>query len=189
MSTQRSIENLENETVVWNLHAVTSGALRVTVPSRLILPPLGHATMTIVLDASGVANDSLGLAAVYFVESGGTRVLRLPVAVLRKQNNTPLSTRCAPTSIRLGESIDCTIDVANTDVTPAAMIVFDSLPAALQLVPDSVTGAVRSGNAVVQQTTLAPAVSGGIDVRLLSPVRRVLGLEHLLRADQLLRLV
>jgi hypothetical protein len=49
------------------------------------------------------------------------------------------------------------------------MTIFDSLPTALTIVPGSVSGAVQSGNAVVVQSTLAPALSGGIDLRLFPP--------------------
>jgi hypothetical protein len=169
VTTERTIENLETTGATWYVYAVSSDGFKITVPATITLPPGGTASMSIVLDATGVPIDSLGMGAIYFIDSAVTHALYMPVALLRKPNAVPISTTCSSATIRVGGAVDCAVDVANIDDTPAAMTIFDSLPAALRIVPGSVTGAMQSGNAVVVQSTLAPALPEGMYLSAFPP--------------------
>lgn len=165
VNTRRTLQNLENSVATWNLQVVSSAGFKVTVPSTVTLPAGGSASIAITLDASAVTLDYVATATITLAEAGGGRILHLPIAILRKDGATPLSARCAPVAIRLGEPTDCTIDVFNAGLAPSTVTVYDVLPSALRLVPGSIIGAVQSGNAVVQRATLEAALPGGIDIR------------------------
>jgi uncharacterized repeat protein (TIGR01451 family) len=169
IATQRVLTNLENRQVQWTIQVSATSPLRVVVPSSITLPALGTAALPITIDGTSLAVDYLAAATVTFSEVGGSRQLRLPIVVLRKSDALPVSASCVPTTIRVSQTTQCSISVSNSNPEPSTVVLYDTLPAALQLVPGSVVNGSTSGNTVYQVPTLAAADPGSLDFRVFPP--------------------
>ena len=171
MQVERTIENLESNEKIWDVTALAETSdVTVTVPTQIVLPPNGSATLSIVVDAHALPVGFTKHTWIVFREQEGDRVLVFPITLVRKENSLPILTTCLPSTIRLNTVSTCEITVGNISTSSAATTIYDELPPALQIVPGSVTNATQYGNAVVYQGTLAPANPNASDVRLASYV-------------------
>jgi uncharacterized repeat protein (TIGR01451 family) len=169
LTTQRTLTNLENRQVVWSIQVDATSPLKISTVANVTLPPLGTATVPIVLDGSSLKIDYFAPASLTFTEVGGTRRLRLPIVVLRKTDALPILASCTPATIRVSQVTDCSITVSNSNPQATAVAIYDTLPPALQLVPGSVVNGSSSGSTVYHQPTLAAASPGTISVRVFPP--------------------
>jgi uncharacterized repeat protein (TIGR01451 family) len=166
IAVQRRLENLEPTQKTWNIFAIPLAAdLRITVPPTVVLPAHGSAPISIFVDASTVPVGYVRIGFVVFIESGGMRALLLPITLTRKQGELPITSSCAPGTIRVGSSSTCTVTVSNIGLTDADLTVVDVLPTALQVVPGSIVNANRAGNVVYFQGPLDAAPAGIRPVR------------------------
>lgn len=169
IATQRVLTNLENRQVQWTIQVTATSPLRVTMPTSVTLPPLGTASIAITLDGTSLPIDYVAAATATFTEVGGTRRLRLPIIALRKSDDLPISASCVPSTIRVSEIANCSISVSNAIPEPTTVVLYDTLPGGLQLVPGSVANGSASGNIVYHAPTLAAADPGTLDLRVFPP--------------------
>jgi subtilisin family serine protease len=166
MTVRRTLENLDSETKTWTVQGLPTTDVSITTPSSIVLPPFGKVTIDITINAATAIINHVRQTSVIFREVNGTRVLRLPIALVRLEGRLPVLTTCSPTTIKQGTSTSCTMSVSNTEPEPAFVTAYDTLPNALTLISSSVSeGAVSGSNTVAWQGTLAAATPGTVGIR------------------------
>lgn len=136
----------------WSLRVVeeSNPDFVVTVPKTLVVPAGGDASFDITMDARAVP-----LGQVRFAElelRNGTRILHMPLTIVRNQSVLPLTKSCSPGTIALGASTNCTISATNTTFDTATVTITDNVPDNLQVT--SVSGATQAGNLLTFTGTL-----------------------------------
>lgn len=129
--------------------------LQITVPDRIDVPARGDATFEIVIDARNVPIGEVRHSQIEL--RSGSRVLHMPVTIVRRQAVAELTKTCSPGTFARGATSVCEISATNTSFEPAAVTITDTLPNRLELVPGSVKGASQIGNSLSFKGVLAGA--------------------------------
>lgn len=131
------------------------GATISVSPATFTVPAGGQARFTVTINASGLADGT------YFGEvllQSDTYTARLPVSFTKRPSPITLAKQCAPETIATGAQTDCTITASNTTNRDIGVLIRDSVPASLQVISDTVTGATL--NAATNELTYASVISG-----------------------------
>ena len=128
---------------VWGLRVVEEEAnLVVTVPKILTVPAGGNASFEITIDARNVPLGEVRSATIEL--HNDTRLLHIPVTIVRGQPIVPLTKTCTAATFPVGGTSNCTIAATNTSFDPATVSVTDTVPDNLLVVPGSVVGATQA---------------------------------------------
>ena len=88
-------------------------------------------------------------------QKNGTRVLHIPVTIVRGQEKIQLTKTCTPTDLANGETTQCTITATNPTFDDVNFLIEDRVPKQLVLDKSSVVnGRVKDGNLVQQFGTI-----------------------------------
>jgi subtilisin family serine protease len=148
---------------VWGLRAVEAGAnLVVTVPKILTVPAGGDASFDITIDARNVPLGQVRTATIEL--RNDTRLLHIPVTIVRGQSVVPLTKTCTAATFPVGGTSSCTVAATNTTFDPANVVVTDNVPDNLQVVPGSVVGATQVGNLLTFAGTLGGVQPPGVAI-------------------------
>lgn len=123
-----------------------------------ILPGNAEKTFSITVEGGTIPLGEVRHADIVFNGSNGL-VAHFPVTVVRRDPVSIASTvDCTPATIALGSVTNCDITFQNTTFDPAFVMVADTLPDELTLIPSSVSGGgITAPNQVATHFTLAPA--------------------------------
>ena len=124
----------------------------VTVQPTIHVPAGGDATFEITMDARAVPLGQVRFANLEL--RNGTRILHIPLTIVRNQSVLPLTKTCAVATIAIGGTTTCRISATNTTFNTANVNITDNVPDNLQVVSGSVTGATQVGNTLTFTGTL-----------------------------------
>ena len=162
MTVERTLHSESNRNAWWRLYVESDEGLEINVPRVIGVRAGQDATLSIEVDASGVAIGDTAMAVLYLKH--GHQTLRFPITIVRQQAPVTLDKSCEPTSIERGMSTECTITMTNTSFDEATFEMKDVLPRQLRLVRNSVVGADQWGSRVVSTSgTLAPAAPPNVN--------------------------
>jgi uncharacterized repeat protein (TIGR01451 family) len=158
ITVQRTVHNENHFEIYWQLKVQAPKDVKITVPSKIYLPPDGDATFEITVDARDVPLGEVRSATLILSDgSKNPLLLHFPITFIRKQAPVTLTKTCAPASFAVGGLTTCTITAVNTTFSNANVNLTDALPKQLKLVSGSVVGGVESGNGVTFSGVLAGA--------------------------------
>jgi len=158
--TARDVTGADNTWSLWTSKDQTDW--RIIVPSTLFVPADGEATFDITIDAGRVPLGEVRFGMIKLTD--GTRVLHMPVTIVRGEPAVTMTKACDPAVLAKNETTDCTITIENTGFEDATVSMTDHLPGKLRLVAGSVVGGDPDGNGVKFDGTLAGAGLPAVDV-------------------------
>ena len=158
-SVSRTARDTLGVSTAWRLTTTSPADFEISVPKSITVPPNGSASFDIGLDASNVPVGQTRFGTITLRQSkGGTRVLHMPVTVVRGQATIAITKACTPTELSEGDVTACNITLTNPTFNDATYTVTDKLPPQLKLDPASVTGATVVGiDTVTASGTIAAA--------------------------------
>lgn len=162
ITVERTIHSERKHTSLWSTYVDAPRDVDVIVPRFLILPGHGDRTFSITVDARNVPTGEVRFARLRLWHDHESA--EFPITIVRRQASVSLQKTCAPTSLNLYGTTDCTISFTNTTFDPQTVLVSDWLPRELKL-KGPVTGGTAIGSRRVSfNGTLAPAEPPGISV-------------------------
>jgi len=155
ITVQRTVRNETGADGVWLLSVAAPADVSIAVPGQIFAPAGGSATFSITIKAPNVPLGETRHALIR-LRQGNTQ-MHFPVTFVRRQPDIALTKTCEPMALLRGAQTTCTITATNTSLATANVVINDSLPSALTLIPTSVVGASPSGNGVAFSGALAGA--------------------------------
>lgn len=162
MTVERTLHSELRHNAWWRLWVEADEGLEINVPRVIGVRAGKDATLSIEVDASGVAIGDTAMAVLYMKH--GRDTLRFPITIVRQQAPITIDKTCEPTSIERGDSTACTITMTNTSFDEASFEMKDVLPRQLRLEYGSVVGADQWGSRILRASgTLAPAAPPNVN--------------------------
>lgn len=143
ITVQRTVHSELSKNASWKLSVDSPADVVVDVPTTINVKAGGDTTFEISINARDVPNGDVRHATLFFQNK--STVLRFPITIVRGQPSVTLEKSCAPATIGIGETTDCTITIENTSFGDANVSLSDRTPPGLPIVVGSVTGADQNG--------------------------------------------
>lgn len=171
MTVARTLQSELGYDAWWTVSVEADAGLEVNVPAVVGVRAGRDATISINVDASGVALGETAMAVMHLTH--GDHALRFPITIVREQAPVTIDKSCDSASLAPGEATECTITITNTSFDEANFDMNDMLPRRLRLVNGSVDGATQnSSRSLSASGTLygaAPAIVDAVVDPLASP--------------------
>jgi hypothetical protein len=171
MTVERTLQSELGYDAWWMVSIEADDGLVVDAPAVVGIRAGRDKTMTIHIDASGIALGDTAMAVMHLTH--GDHALRFPITIVREQAPVTIDKSCDSASLAPGEATECTISITNTSFDEADFSVNDVLPRRLRLVNGSVDGATQnSARSLSASGTLfgaAPAIVDAVVDPLASP--------------------
>ncbi|HET7830068.1 MAG TPA: S8 family serine peptidase [Candidatus Limnocylindrales bacterium] len=158
VTVQRTAKSVLGTSSSWKLSTSGPSDLKITVPKSFTVGAGASATFDITIDATAVPLGETRFATLTLSETkGGTRVLHMPITILRRQGPVALTKACDPTTLAPLQRTDCSITITNPTFSDATYSLSDKLPPQLKLDKASVVGATVTGKDLITATGVIPA--------------------------------
>jgi len=166
VTVSRTAHSVLGSSSTWKLTTSSPGDFKITVPKSITVGAGGNATFSVTMDASAVPIGETRFGSITLKQSmGGTRVLHIPVTIVRRQAAVTFTKACDPTALHLGDTTSCMLTATNASFSPVTYSITDKLPSKLRLIPSSVSSnaSVVGKDTVVSSGTIpasqAPTVA------------------------------
>jgi subtilisin family serine protease len=160
---QRTAQSVITRKSEWTLSTKSPSDFKITVPHSISVNGFGKTTFNIKLDASAVPLGQTRFGTIILKQKNGTRVLHMPVTIVRGQEKVLLTKACAPTNLTVGATTSCSITATNPTFGDVNFLIEDRVPSRLKLVKSSVVNArVKDGNLVQQFGTIPAAEAADV---------------------------
>lgn len=171
MTVERTLQSELGHDAWWTVSVESDEGLVVDAPAVVGIRAGRDRTISIHVDASGVALGDTAMAVLHLTH--GDHALRFPITIVREQAPVTIDKTCDSASLAPGEATECTITITNTSFDEADFELNDVLPRRLRLVNGSVDGATQTGSRSLSASgTLfgaAPAIVNAVVDPLGSP--------------------
>lgn len=144
MTVERTLQSELNYDAWWYVTVESDDGLVVNTPSIVGIRAGRDATISINVDASGVALGDTAMAVMHLTH--GDHALRFPITIVREQAPVTIDKTCDSASLAPGEATECTITITNNSFDEANFDLNDMLPRRLRLVNGSVDGATQTSS-------------------------------------------
>ncbi len=144
MTVERTLQSEVGYDAWWYVTVEADDGLIVNVPAVVGVRAGRDATISINVDASGVALGETAMAVMHLTH--GDHALRFPITIVREQAPVTIDKTCDSASLAPGEATECTITITNTSFDEANFDMSDMLPRRLRLVNGSVDGATQTSS-------------------------------------------
>lgn len=166
VTVSRTAHSVLGASSTWKLTTSSPGDFRITVPKSITVGPGGNASFSITMDASKVPLGETRFGMITIRQAkGGTRVLHMPVTIVRRQAAVTFTKDCSPTSLTVGQATSCTLTATNPTFSAVTYAIKDKLPSKLKLVTSSIVGGTASAKDTVISSGSIPA-SNAADVSI-----------------------
>jgi hypothetical protein len=160
---ERTIHSEAKRASLWFARVDAPRDVDVIVPPILVLPAHGDRTFSITVDARNVPTGEVRFARLRLFHDHESA--EFPITLVRSQASVSLQKACAPTTLDLRDTTECTITFTNTTFDPQTVHVSDLLPRELKLAGPVTGGTAIGWRKVVFHGTLAPAAPPDVAVR------------------------
>ena len=144
MTVERTLQSELDYDAWWTVSIESDAGLVVDAPAVVGIRAGRDRTISIHVDASGVALGDTAMAVMHLTH--GNHALRFPITIVREQAPVTIDKTCDSASLAPGEVTECTITITNTSFDEADFALNDLLPRRLRLVNGSVDGATQTGS-------------------------------------------
>jgi subtilisin family serine protease len=159
VTVSRTAHSVLGSSSTWKLTTSSPGDFKITVPNAITVGANGNATFNVTMDASAVPIGETRFGTITLKQSkGGSRVLHIPVTIVRRQAAVTFTKECAPTALHVGDTTSCALTATNASFSPVTYSITDKLPSKLKLDASSVSSnATVSGKDTVLSSGTIPA--------------------------------
>ena len=140
VTVNRTAHSVLASSSTWKLTTSSPSDFKISVPKDITVGANGNATFAVTMDASAVPLGETRFGSITLKQSkGGTRILHIPVTIVRRQAAVTFTKSCDPTALHLGDTTSCTLKATNASFSPVTYSITDKLPSKLKLIPSSVS--------------------------------------------------
>jgi subtilisin family serine protease len=159
VTVSRTAHSVLGSSSTWKLTTSSPSDFKITVPKSFTVGANGNVTFNVTMDATAVPIGQTRFGMITLSQSkGGSRVLHLPVTIVRRQAAVTFTKVCDPTALQPGDTTSCTLTATNPTFSPVTYSLRDKLPSKLKLDASSVSSnATVSGKDTVLSSGTIPA--------------------------------